>query len=124
MKNIILITIFLFPVYLLSQNNIDKGKYLSSNKLQYICIGENHTFSYLAYKDYSPHTLDKGNKSKVCGTIGYILDVEGKGVYEVVNDSLFLKFRVDVSNIHTKTLSYKLIKGLRFKISELNKIED
>ena len=121
--------IFLFLIIsssIYSQEKIEEGKYITSDKLKQIIIEDKFRFNYQAYKGYSPYTIkkkrEKENKSKMCGTVAYISDGKGSGKYSIKNGKLILKFDIDISNIFEKKINTKFLKELCFEISELEKI--
>ncbi|WP_040282871.1 hypothetical protein [Psychroserpens damuponensis] len=125
MKLILFLGTLLLSCSVFSQEKLEQGRYISSDKLKYITIKNDYQFEYNAYKGYSPYTIKKENKPNgMCGTIGYWGDGRGKGTYSIVDEELILKFDIDYSTIATKKIDIKLLKGLRFKISELEKLED
>lgn len=127
MKFILYFGILMLSHSIYSQEKIEKGRYITSNKLKYITINDNFQFEYFAYKDYSPYTIKekqkKENKPRMCGTVGYWCDGKGKGSYSIIDGTLVLKFEIDSLTIATERIDTKLLKGLSFKISELEKLE-
>jgi hypothetical protein len=113
--------IFLFLIIsssIYSQEKIEEGKYITSDKLKQIIIEDKFRFNYQAYKGYSPYTIknkrEKENKSKMCGTVAYINDGKGSGKYSIKNGKLILKFDLDISNIFEKKNRYKIFKRIMF----------
>ncbi|WP_418512839.1 hypothetical protein [Corallibacter sp.] len=110
-----------------SQEKLELGRYITSDKLKYITIKSNYEFEYLAYKGYSPYTIKeerkKENKPQMCGTVGYWGDGRGKGTYSIEDGILILKFEIDNSTIASKKIDTRFLKGLSFEILELEKLE-
>jgi len=111
-----------------SQEKLEKGRYITSDKLKYITIKDNFQFEYQAYKGYSPYTIKekrkREKKPRMCGTVGYIGDGKGNGIYSILDGNLILKFEIDLSSIMTKKIDTRLSNGLSFKISELEKLDN
>ena len=123
----ILIVSFLFSNLIYSQSKIERGKYISSDRLQYIIIYDNSEFEYISYLGESPYTYNekrkKEKKSRFCGTVGFVSNGSGKGNYEIRRDSLILKFN-ETANVYmlnaTKKKGVKkyLISNLKFSSSK------
>jgi len=82
---------------LYSQMKLDKGTYISDNKLCYVTILDEVNFAYLEYENFSPYTIEQDRKTGkikpgACGVIGYISKRIGNGCYQIVNGNLQLKF--------------------------------
>jgi len=128
LKSILLFGVLLFTSTIYSQEKLEKGRYITSDKLKYITIINDSKFEYKAYKGRSPYTIKEKQKNKkpICGTVGYIVDIDGqgKGTYTIVNQNLILDFEIDFSTIATRPIDTKLLKGLTFEISQLEKLVD
>ena len=113
-----------------SQEELEQGRYITSDKLKYITINENFNFEYKAFKQNSPFTIkekrEKENKTPVCGTFAYIVDIEGQGTgtYSIVDGNILLNFEIDFLTIATRPIDTKLLKGLTFLISKLEKLDN
>jgi len=121
LKLIFLIGFLILSCSIYSQEKLSEGSYISSDKLKHITIKANFQFEYQAYKGYSPYTIKekRENKAQMCGTVGYINDGKGNGVYSILDGNLILKFEIDFSNITTKKIDTRFSNGLSFKLSEL-----
>ncbi|MDO1500511.1 hypothetical protein Q2T40_10260 [Winogradskyella maritima] len=127
MRLIILLSFIILSFSINCQEKLENGIYLSSDKLKYITIKDHFQFKYTAYKGYSPYTIKEKRKNetkRMCGTIGYILEENGKGTYSIKNGEIVLKFEIDYSTIATKKIDTRLLKGISFKILELEKLEN
>jgi hypothetical protein len=110
-----------------SQDELEKGRYITPDKLKYITIKDDFHFEYFAYLRYSPYTIKekrkKENRQRMCGSIGYIFDGKGKGKYSIENGKIILKFEIDYSNIAVEKIDINKLNGISFIISELEKLE-
>ncbi len=126
-KLILFFGILMLSCSVFSQDKLELGRYITSDKLKYITIKADSEFEYSAYKGYSPYTIKekrkKENKPQMCGTVGYWSDGQGKGKYSIIDGKLTLKFEIDFSTIATKKIDTRLLKGLSFEVSELEKLE-
>lgn len=128
LKLTFLIGFLILSCSIYSQEKLEEGKYITSNKLKYITIKDNFQFEYQAYKDYSPYTIKekrkREKKPQMYSSVGYIGDGKGNGVYSILNGNLVLKFEIGLSSIMTKKNDSRLSNGLSYKISELEKIDN
>lgn len=126
LKFISLLVLLMFTHLIYSQEKFEKGSYITSDKLKYIRIIDDSKFEYIAYKGKSPYTIKEKQKNKksICGTIGYIVEIDGQGIgtYTIVNQNIVLDFEIDFSTIATRPIDTKLLKGLTFQISKLEKL--
>ncbi|ARV08561.1 hypothetical protein BTO05_02490 [Winogradskyella sp. PC-19] len=132
MKTLILLIVASISLCAQSQKNIEKGKYISSDKLKYLIIKNDSRFEYISYLHYSPYTIEEKRKSKniketkigSCGTIGYLGDIEGTGEYKIIDGKIFLDFEIDFSNIsqRNKVIDFRLVRGMIIEIDDLEKI--
>jgi hypothetical protein len=127
-KFIVFLGILMLSCSIYSQEKLESGRYITSDKLKYITIKDDFKFEYQAYKGYSPYTIkEKRKKEKnpnMCGTVGYLDDGSGKGKYSIEDGIIILKFEVDYSTIATQKIDTELLKGISFRISDLEKLEN
>jgi len=128
LKLIFSIGLLILSCSVYSQEKLENGRYITPDKLKYITIKDDFQFEYQAYKGYSPYTIQekrkRENKPQMCGTVGYIGDGKGNGVYSILDGNLLLKFEIQLSSILTKKIDTRLSKGLSLKISELEKLDN
>ena len=126
-KMMLFFVILMLSSSVYSQDKLEKGRYLTSDKLKYITLKDNFQFEYQSYKGYSPYTIkekrEKESTPQMCGTVGYISNGNGRGTYSIENGKILLKFEIDYSTITTKKIDIHHMKELSFEISELEKLE-
>lgn len=126
LKYTFLIGWLLISYTIYSQEKIENGTYITTNKLQYITIKDDFQFNYIVYRGYSPYMINEQRKkektSRVCSVVGYIADLYGNGTYHILEGKLFLEFKIDY--LSSREIDRRLIEGCVFEISPLEKIEE
>lgn len=108
--------------YVIAQQKIENGQYISENKLTYITILDENKFSYIEYYKWSPYTIEEERKEgkrkdEICGVVGYVANRTGKGIYQIEDNQLKLEFtekKMYLTEVNKKVYEYfdlnKLIK--------------
>lgn len=125
MKKIIFILFSLLSInHIVAQHKIEKGKYISEDRLTYITILDENKFSYIEYYKWSPYTIEEDRKkgkmkNEVCGVVGYVANRQGEGIYKIENNQLKLEFtnEKEIKSNVDKEKSYKY-----FDLTKLLKI--
>ncbi|PHR74091.1 MAG: hypothetical protein COA67_01635 [Lutibacter sp.] len=108
------------------RKEIEVGRYISTDKLQYITIKNKSMFEYNSYLYYSPYTIKEKRKKDInpnwCGSIGYWGNGKGFGKYSIKKDSLILEFDFSFSKISIERMDDKKNKTMSFHISDLEKL--
>lgn len=96
------VSIILLSLNLYSQEKIKLGTYWTEDKLCSITLLNNNQFGYTSFHGTSPfiakekriQEIKKNSKAKrrFCGTVSYVLNEHGSGIYSIVENKLKLNF--------------------------------